>query len=145
MALVRFNHRFSPAFSHIWDDFFNRDLSTMMGSEGGNTWAKVNVAELDKSYRIEVAAPGFRKEDFELKVDGDLLTIKAKREAKNEDTNEKYTRREFSFHGFERSFTLPDTVDTGAIEARYEDGILNVSVAKKEEAVVAPARLIDIQ
>ena len=145
MALVKFNHRFSPVFSDTWNDFFNKDFTQLMGHEGGNNWAKVNVVELDKGYRIEVAAPGLSKEDFELKVDGDVLTIKAKREANTPQEGEKYTRREFSFHSFQRSFTLPDTVDTANVEARYVDGILHVSLAKKEEAVVAPARVIDIQ
>ncbi|TAK33426.1 MAG: Hsp20/alpha crystallin family protein [Saprospiraceae bacterium] len=92
---------------------------------------------------MEVAVPGLAKENFEVKVENEMLVISACQESPKEEKG-KYTRREFSFMGFERSFVLPDFVDAGAISATYENGILVVALPKKAEAKPLPARTIKI-
>ncbi len=105
----------------------------------------VNIKETEKAFSVALMAPGFKKEDFNIEVDNDLLTISS--EIKNEKTEQeegKYTRREFSYSSFKRSFTLPETVNTDDINASYEDGILTIALPKKEEALPKAKRLIDI-
>ncbi len=105
----------------------------------------VNIVEKEDSYRIEVAAPGLDKGDFEVKVDKDLLTISATKEMEGEDKGEKYTRREFSYFSFARNFHLPESVNANDIKAQYENGVLHVTLAKKEEAKPAPVKTIKIK
>ncbi len=131
----------------LFDDFFTTDWlggTTNANKIGFNTPA-VNVQETDDSFVLELAAPGFAKEDFNIQLDNDILTISS--EAKSEKENEekgKYTRKEFNYSTFKRSFNLPDTVDGTRIEASYDNGLLLVALPKKEEAKVQPKRLIEI-
>lgn len=142
--LVKWNHPVSPSFSRLLDDFFNSDLRVTKGFDTPRSVPNVNVVELEDKFRVEVAAPGLNKEDFHLDVDKDRLTIKAHTELKNEETTEKYTRREFSYQSFERSFALPETINREAIAAVYKDGVLNITLPKKVEATQA-ARLIEVK
>ncbi|HFA48794.1 MAG TPA: Hsp20/alpha crystallin family protein [Bacteroidetes bacterium] len=132
------------AFDNFFGDFF-RDEYPVSFYNGLQKSPAVNVVETDDGYRIEVAAPGLDKKDFEVKVDKDLLTISAHKEVENETTNEKYTKREFSYTEFARNFHLPETVDPNAISADYKNGILNVTLAKKEEAKPVPPKTIKIK
>ncbi|WP_316819984.1 Hsp20/alpha crystallin family protein [Pedobacter gandavensis] len=100
----------------------------------------VNISETNDQYHIEMAVPGLKKEDFKVNLEGDVLTISA--EVKKED--KKYKKQEFSYTSFLRSFTLPDSVDHGSIDATYKDGVLVIEVAKKEEAKNA-VRQIEIK
>lgn len=104
----------------------------------------VNISETNDSYVVELSVPGFAKEDFKVKVNDNLLTISAehKTETTKQDTN--YTRKEFSYGSFERSFTLPDTANAESIEGKYEAGILKLIVAKKEDSKVKPIKEIKI-
>ena len=129
---------------NLFDSFFRDDFPVSFRNGMGRNTPAVNIAETDEGYRIEVASPGFNKRDFEVKIDQDLLTISAQREAKETDSNGKYTRKEFSFTEFKRNFHLPETVDANGISANYENGILHVTLAKKEEAKPQPAKLIKI-
>lgn len=104
----------------------------------------VNVVENKEGFRVELAAPGLQKGDFKLNLEGNQLTITAQKEQKEEEAVERYTRREFKFSSFRRTFTLPNTVDGGRIEAAYENGVLSVKLPKKEEAKEKPARAIEI-
>lgn len=142
--LVKWNHPVSPSFSRLLDDFFNNDLQLTRGFDAPKSVPSINVVQKEDAFRIELAAPGLSREDFSLNVDKDQLIIKAHKEAKEEETTEKYTRREFSYHTFQRSFTLPDTIDRDAIGAVYENGVLNVTLPKKEEVVNA-TRLIEVK
>ena len=90
--------------------------------------------ETDDTIKLEHAAPGFDKQDFSVNVENELLTITAKHEAQKEETNERFTRREFAVTSFKRSFKLPKTVNQENISAVYEKGILNVTLGKREEA-----------
>jgi HSP20 family protein len=124
-------------------------LNNNEASEWSRNWATsstpaVNIIEGKDDFKIEVAAPGLSKEDFRINLDNDLLTISANKEVKNEEQNETYTRREFSYSSFCRSFTLPETVDGEKISASQKEGILTIHVPKKEEAKVKPAREIAI-
>lgn len=104
----------------------------------------VNVVESKEGFRIEVAAPGLQKSDFKLNLEKNQLTISAQKEQKSEENEEKYTRREFKYTSFQRTFTLPNSVDGEKIEATYSDGILNIALPKREEAKEKPARQIEI-
>ena len=117
------------------DPFFDDRLSSK---------PSVNIKEADDKHQIEMAAPGFEKDSFNLEVEGDHLKISAELKEEHRSEEENYTRREFAFQSFQRSFTLPETVDAGKIEATYTNGILNISLPKKEEAKVQPPRKINI-
>ena len=94
----------------------------------------VNISENGDQYRLTMAVPGLKKEDFKIDVAGNTLTIRSEKEEKKEEEDENYSRREYSYSSFSRSFTLPDDVKSEAIEARYSDGVLNIQLPKKEEA-----------
>ena len=142
MTLVRYNNRF-PRF---FDDFFTKDLDRFFDTPEAQLPA-VNVKEDDNGFTVEVAVPGFKKEDFKVELDQDVLTIASEQEEKHEENNEQgnYVKREFRHRSFKRSFRLPkDVVDGDKIEARYEAGILHLALPKREEVKPKPARLIDI-
>ncbi len=127
-----------PVFSPMFDDFFGRELFNWGNnnySSTSTTMPSVNIRETADNYEVEVAAPGMEKKDFKITLDGNLLTISSSKQQSNEETNDRYTRREFSYQAFQRSFELPkDVVDEDNINARYENGLLYLSIPKKEEA-----------
>lgn len=94
----------------------------------------VNITETPNEYKVSLAAPGIKKEDFKIDVDGNMLTISAEKEEKTEEKEDKYTRREFNYTTFSRSFTMPDDVQFDKVDARYVDGVLELMLPKKEEA-----------
>lgn len=104
----------------------------------------VNVIENTEGFKIELAAPGLQKADFKLNLEKNQLTISAQKEQKEEESADKYTRREFKYTSFQRTFTLPNSVDGEKIVATYTDGILTVALPKREEAKEKPAREIEI-
>jgi len=104
----------------------------------------VNVKETDSGYELEMAIPGRKKDDFKIEIDKEVLTISSEITKEENETEDNYTRKEFSFSSFKRVFTLPDTVDADKINASYEDGILRFALPKKEEALPKPKRLIEI-
>lgn len=138
------NGRFAtPRFSNLFDSFFENEFQNVNRKEFFKTPALVNVKDTEAAYIIDVAAPGFNKEEISIKVENNLLTIKAEQKNETETKEEKYTRKEFNFSSFNRSFTLPKTVDADKIGAAYENGILSVTLPKKEEA--KPTAAIDIK
>ncbi|MBI5914765.1 MAG: Hsp20/alpha crystallin family protein [Bacteroidetes bacterium] len=128
----------------MFNEFFNGNFPVSFQNGLTQKSPAVNIAETEDSYRLEIAAPGLTKEDFEVKVDKDQLTISAKKAAKEEVKGEKYTRKEFNYFEFKRNFHLPETIDAGNIKAGYENGVLNVTLEKKPEAKPQPARVIEI-
>lgn len=119
----------------LLDDFFNHSIADVLGADVVVNQPAVNILETNTAFQLEIAAPGFEKPDFELNVAEDYLSVRAKRETKTDETaGERYTRREFRFDGFKRSFKLPETVNQEAVSAVYENGILLISLPKKEEA-----------
>jgi len=93
----------------------------------------VNVAETKEGFQVEFAVPGFNKDEFKINVEKDLLTVSGEHKAEDLEESKKYSRKEFSYSSFKRSFTLPETVDVNKIEANYKDGVLSLLVGKKEE------------
>ncbi len=127
----------------VFDRMMNEMMSNFFSGTNG-TVAAVNIIEAPDHFRIELAAPGLKKNDFELKMDNGVLTISVNKEWKQEEGHE-YRRREFAYYNFERSFMLPDTVDADKIKATYKNGILTVTLPKKEEAKEKPPRKIEIK
>ncbi len=128
-----------PRFNSFFDSFLENEFPSLAKNDFFKTPALVNVKDTKESFNIEVAAPGFKKEEFSIKVENNMLTISAESKTENENADEKYTRKEFNFTSFSRSFTLPKTVDVAKIEAGYNNGILHVALPKKEEAKQAPS------
>ena len=150
MSLIKFfpatvSNKPVHAFDNLFNDFFRDDFPVSFRNGLTQKSPAVNIAETEDSYRIEVAAPGLNKGDFEVKVEQDLLTISAKKQANKEDQGEKYTRREFSYFEFTRNFHLPEAVNPEGIVANYENGILHITMAKKEEAKPQPVKKIEIK
>ena len=110
-----------------------------------NCLPSVNIKEDADAYILDLAAPGYTKSEFDIKLNNNTLTISSeKKQEDNAEKDEKYTTKEFSFKSFKRSFTLPLTVDREQISASYENGILSLSIPKKEEAKPKPEKQIDI-
>ncbi len=120
-------------FDHFFNDVFNKSLGSVIGNDFVNHLPSVNVIETENDFNLELAAPGLEKSDFNIQVDKGIISIEAKKETKEETTKEgKFTRREFNFASFKRSFHLPETVDSEKILATYEQGILKVTLPKFE-------------
>jgi len=117
-------------FFRPWNDFFGNEtlLNRVL------TVPAVNITENDKEYKIAVAAPGLKKNDFKIDLDGNMLTISAEtEEAKEEKEDERYTRKEYNYSSFSRSFSLPDEVNKEKIEAVYENGVLKLTLPVRED------------
>ena len=129
----------------LYNGFFGKEaMNEFFAPASTGSVPAVNVIENKEGFRIEVAAPGLQKSDFKLNLEKNQLTISAHQEQKEENSNEKYSRREFKYSSFQRTFTLPDSVDGEKIAASYVDGILKVELPKREEAVEKPLREIEI-
>jgi HSP20 family protein len=134
MALIKWNQNpvdVLPGFSNLIDTFLGRNVSDILG-EQRSTVPAVNILENKDNFMIDVAAPGMKKENFEIKLDNNTLTISAKKEEEQFEQDEMFRRREFSYSSFQRSFYLPEVIKEEKIEAHYKDGILEIVVPKKE-------------
>jgi HSP20 family protein len=135
MTLVKFNNGLKnnahPFFNDVFDSLLN---DSFIGDKLVSRVPAVNIAENDNEFHIELAVPGLKKEDFKINLDKNILTVSAEKKAENTAEAKKYSKREYSYSSFVRSFTLPDSVDHSKIEADYTDGILKLTVAKREEA-----------
>lgn len=146
MSIIKRNE-FLP---HVFDDFFSKDLwdwGLNNNSSTNTTIPAVNIRETSEAFEVEMAAPGMNKEDFKVELDGNMLTITSELQKENEEREgQRYTRREFSYQSFRRTFQLPkDVVDADKIEAKYENGVLRLLVPKKEEAKPKPPKTIQIR
>ena len=149
MTLVQRNGGVLNPFPAFFDDFFNRDLFNWGNtnfSDTNTTIPAVNIKETPENYEVEVAAPGMTKKDFKVELDGNVLTISSERtNQKVENQDERYSRKEFSYQSFQRTFTLQkEVMDMDKIQAKYENGLLHLLIPKKEEAKQKPPRLIQI-
>jgi HSP20 family protein len=148
-TLMKTKSNMFPAVPSLLNTFFQDDwLDSTLGSlrTGMSTLPAANIRETHEDYRIELAAPGMRKEDFTVELNREVLTISAKSENKTEHEESEYSRREFSYQEFQRSFSFPEgRVDAEQVKAKYTDGVLEVIVPKREEAKAKPARQISIQ
>jgi HSP20 family protein len=148
MTLTKWNN--GNSMTNLFDDFFTRDVlnwGLANHSSTNTTIPAVNIKETAEAFEVEMAAPGLRKEDFRVELDGNQLTIGSESQSQNETKDgERFTRREFSYQSFQRSFTLPkNVVDVEQIGARYENGVLHLLIPKREEAKPKPPRMINIQ
>ena len=149
MNLIKRNVGQVPALHRLFfDDIFGRDFFNWENnnySTTSTTLPSVNIKETADNYEVEVAAPGMDKNDFKISLDGNHLTISSVKENEQTTENENYSRREFSYQSFQRSFELPkNVVDEDKIIARYENGLLSLSIPKREEAKPRPPRMIEI-
>lgn len=119
---------------NFFTDFLNHSLSDFVGADSVIHQPGVNVLETTDAFRLEIAAPGFDKQDFSIHVEGNQLTVGANRENATEDKQERFMRREFHYSSFKRSFNLPDSVNQNGVTAVYSNGILHVTLPKKDEA-----------
>ena len=132
-ALTRLNETMPSVF----DDFF-KPWTDLFDSGGWNlrpmNVPAVNITEQPNEYLLSLAAPGMKKEDFKIDVDGNMLTISSEKEENKEDKNKKLTRKEYSYSSFSRCFSLPEEIKQEKINAKYEDGVLKISLPRKEES-----------
>lgn len=153
MSLVKFRRR--PFGSLMTQDFFDMDdffdnrgwVGDMLPDRFWNARRSepaLNIKETDEHFEIELAAPGFAKKDFEVTIEDGCLNISAEKELSEEEKDDHFTRKEFSYNAFERSLHLPESVTEEAIKAKYDDGILSFKLAKKEEAKKQPPKIIEI-
>ena len=122
---------FMNDFFKPWNEWLDNGLEKTLSVPA------VNIIETDKQYNVSVAAPGMKKDDFKIDFEGDMLTISAEREETTEEKDKQYNRREYNYSSFSRSFTLPEEVKRDKIEAKYEDGLLNLVLPKNETAKVS--------
>jgi HSP20 family protein len=145
MTLIKWKNNSNPATQNMFSDFFNDFFNdSLLSRDYFKSVPAVNISERANDYLIEMAAPGFTKEDFKVNVENDVLTIAAEKKNEKKDENSRFTRKEFQYSSFSRTFTMPDHVEADKIGAEYKDGVLSLTLPKKEEAKVKPARQIKI-
>ncbi len=147
MTLIKRTNNLFPSVPSFFDDFFVKDLMGWSNTNNayGTSLPAVNIKENDNEFHVEVAAPGLGKDDFKVEVENDVLTISSEKESSNEKEESNYTRREFNYASFRRTFTLPENVvDVDKVKASYHNGVLNISLPKREEVKPKPARTIKI-
>jgi HSP20 family protein len=129
-------------FNHVFDEIFNA-FPTTWGSDNRteSIVPPVNIHETPEAYHIELNAPGRNKEDFKINVEKNILTVSFDRQKEEEKKDYKTLKREFSFPGFKRSFSVDEKINTDEILARYENGILKVLLPKKEEVKISPKQI----
>ncbi len=132
----------------VFDDFFKPWNEWF---DAGNIWGRtmnipaVNITETKDDYQVVLAVPGMKKDDFKIDVDGNMLTISSEKEESREEKDKKFTRKEYNYSSFSRSFTLPNEILKEKIEAKYEDGLLRISLPRKEEMKAAAAKHIAVK
>jgi len=136
---------FEKPFTYYLDRFFENDYDWLHGFNKTN--GHVNISESKDGYSIEVSAPGFKKEELKINIEDKVLTISGEHQEKKDSGNENgnYTRKEFSKQSFERSFTLPEDVDGESFDAKFENGVLLVSIKKPKELPKSEPKKIEIK
>jgi len=128
------------------DEFFGNDFVSNYNDNVANVSVpSVNVVEKADKFVIEVAAPGLKKDDFQIEIDNGVLKISSEKKQEQENKDEKFLRREFSYCSFKRTFSLPETIEVDKVEAKHENGILYVQLPKRDEAKVKPIKQISIR
>lgn len=146
MTLLKLNRpyvgfRTTPTVNSLMENLFKNDF---WGEEYAGFVPSVNVAETDNGFEMEVSAPGFEKENFKVEVEKNILTISGEHKMEESKTEKNFTRKEFSYGSFKRTFTLPESANTENINAKYDKGILKIEIAKHEQAKVKPIKEIKI-
>ena len=149
MTQLKLSRRpFEASFNNLVDELFS-DVPVLFKNynNGNSNWKSlvpVNIRENEKSYSIDVVAPGFDKADFKVNLDKDMLTISAEKRDEVKNENEREVRREYEYRTFQRSFTLDEKIDAAGIDAKYVNGVLTLNLPKKEEVKI-PSKQISIQ
>lgn len=149
MTLIKRNENY-PTWSNFFNEFLNHDWADWTHnnfSDPNTTLPSVNIKETEDLFEVEMAVPGMTKDDFKVELNNNFLTISAEKKSETEEKGkkgERYTRKEFSYRSFSRSFTLPDVVESDKIEAKYDNGILSLQIPKREEAKPKPVKRIEI-
>ena len=142
MTLVKFNNKTrntAPYFNNVFDSLFSDALNK---NYGVNKVPNVNIYESANEYKIELAAPGLSKEDFKIDLKKDNLSVWVEKKVEETDVQKDFTRKEFEYTSFARSFVLPEGVDTDKISAEYINGILTITIGKKDEAKAAHKEIV---
>ena len=135
MTLVKFNpqknNTLMPGFNDVFDSIFN---DTFFADRMVTRVPAANISETADHYHVELAAPGLKKEDFKLSLERGILSISVEKRIEDKQEGRSYTKREYSYSSFVRSFTLPESADENGIQATYNDGVLTIDIPKREEA-----------
>ncbi len=132
----------------VFDDFFKPWNEWF---DNGNLFGRslnvpaVNITEHKDEYQVALAVPGMKKDDFNIDVDGNMLTISSQKEESKEEKEKKFTRKEYNYTSFSRSFTLPEEINKEKIEAKYDDGVLKISLPRKEDVKKISAKHIAVK
>lgn len=145
MNIAKIRNYQVPGFRNpsFFDEFLMRDLFNHKPMTG-LTIPSANIKETEKSFLIELAIPGMQKSDFDIHIEENVLTISSEKKRDEKIENEKYTRQEFSYSSFKRSFTLPDSIENDQVKASYENGLLSIELPKKLVAEKNNKKLIQI-
>lgn len=139
MTMVKFHPRpFERTFNSLFEDIFQTLPGRDWNERTANDFVPVNIRETKEGYVLDVVAPGLEKSDFKVSLDKNVLTVSAERKSESRHYDEKTVRKEFSFRSFSRSFRLDEGIDAAAIQAKYENGILQLTLPKREELKVVP-------
>ena len=134
----------NPLFPSLLDEFFGSDTPFSALSNRSHV-PSVNISETDTNFELALATPGKTRKDFNVELDDHVLTVSSESKHEDESKTDQYTRREFRYDNFQRSFRLPETVDTAGIKAKYDNGILTINLPKHEEAIPEPKKQIEIK
>lgn len=134
----------NPLFPSLLDEFFGSD-TPFSGLSSRSYVPSVNISETDTNFELALAAPGKTRKDFNVELDDHVLTVSSESKHEDESMTDQYTRREFRYDNFQRSFSLPESVDTSGIKAKYDNGILTITLPKHEEAIPEPKKQIEIK
>ena len=144
-ALTKTSERFPTFvddFFKPWNEWFDNENNFLSRQV---RMPSVNITENKDQYNVSLAVPGMKKDDFKIDVEGNILTISCEKDETKEENEKRYTRKEYSYSSFSRSFTLPDEVNREKIDARYEEGLLKISLPRKEEVKKFAAKHIAVQ
>jgi len=147
MNMIKFNS-LAPRnnfFEDFFEDFFQSDMMMNENRSAKFTDPLVNILEGKEAFTIEMAIPGVRKEDVAIDLNKDQLIIKAEAKESEENENTEFTRKEFFYGTFEKSYFIPESVDRNAIHAEFRDGVLYIEMKKKEEAIDKGPQQIEIK
>jgi HSP20 family protein len=148
-TLIKRNRNF-PTMNSFFSDFFGNDFLDWNPSgflPNGSTLPSVNLKETEKGFEVELAAPGLKKDDFIIEVHNQILTISSEKKEEKEEKDEKgnYTRREFNYSSFKRSFTLPKSAEENKVQASYDNGVLHIEIAKKAAELEKSMKKIEVK
>ena len=143
-ALAKFTERIPTVFEDFfrpWNEWF--DGNRVLGRE--MSIPAVNITEQKDKFLVSMAVPGLKKDDFKIDIDGNMLTISSEKEENKEEKEDNFTRKEYNYSSFSRTFTLPEEIKQEKIDAKYEDGVLKISLPRNEEIKKSSAKHIAVK